>query len=81
MGRDGKMTTLEKLKPQFYDRLREIAIKDINEDQLLDEAETTDDILQQTSAIAKQAEENNWTTDQVKAEAAKKIQELTKNIL
>ena len=78
MGRDKRMTTLQKLKPQFYDRLREIAIKDINEDLQLDEAETADDILQQTSAIAKQAEENNWTTDQVKAEAAKKIQELTK---
>jgi len=78
MGRDGKETTLQKLKPEFYGQLRDIAIADINEEIKLDEAETVGDIFQQTAALTKQAEGGELPTDQIKSEAAKKIQELTK---
>ena len=77
-GRDGNPTTLQKLKPQFYNSLKEIALADIYEDIRLDEAETTGDILQQTAAIAKLAEDGNTPTDQIRSQAANTLQELIK---
>jgi len=76
--RDGSMTTLEELKPVFYEQARTIANNDIKADLLRDKAEMTSDIIQQTDNIRMQAKDQKWSTDQTKAEATKVWTELAK---
>ena len=76
LGRDGKMTTLEKLKPEFYQSLRDIALKDIAQDIELDRVESVNDVLQQTDNLYKQAKDNKWSIEKIKSEAGKLQREL-----
>ena len=76
--RGGGMTTLEELKPEFYNAVSIAAEKDIREELKREKAETASDILQQTANIQDQVKEQNWSTDETKAEAMKTWTELAK---
>ena len=76
--RGGGTTTLEELKPEFYNAVSIAAENDIQEELKRDKAETSNDILQQTANIQDQAKEQNWSTNQIKAEAMKTWTELAK---
>ena len=76
--RGGGTTTLEELKPEIYNQLQVVAQKDIQEELKREKAETANDILQQTANIQDQAKEQNWSTDETKAQAMKTWTELAK---
>ena len=76
--RGGGTTTLEELKPEVYNQLRIVAQNDINEELKREKSEMASDILQQTANIQDQAKEQNWSTDEIKAQAGKTWSELAK---
>ena len=73
-----RMTTLEELKPEFYNAVSIAAENDIQEELKREKAETASDILQQTANIQEQAKEQKWSTDEIKAQAGKTWAELAK---
>jgi len=76
--RGGGTTTIQELKPEFYEQARTIANNDIQQDLKRDKAEMASDVIQQTDNIQKQAKDQNWSTDQIKAQATKTWTELAK---
>lgn len=76
--RGGGMTTLEELKPEVYNQLSIIAENDIREELKREKAETESDIAAQTANIIDQAKEQNWSTDEIKAQSGKTWAELAK---